>query len=65
MRSLSEGPTAALSLIKQAVTFAAHLSLEDYLAQEARLQGIAGAGDDYREGMLSFLEKRPAKFTGH
>jgi 2-(1,2-epoxy-1,2-dihydrophenyl)acetyl-CoA isomerase len=64
VRSLSEGPTAALGLIKHAVTFAADLSLEDYLTQEARLQGIAGASDDYREGVLSFLEKRPAKFTG-
>jgi 2-(1,2-epoxy-1,2-dihydrophenyl)acetyl-CoA isomerase len=63
-RSLSEGPTAALGLIKQAVAFAESLSLKDYLVQEARLQGVAGASEDYREGVLSFLEKRPAQFTG-
>jgi 2-(1,2-epoxy-1,2-dihydrophenyl)acetyl-CoA isomerase len=63
-RSLAEGPGIALGLIKQAISSATDLSFEAYLAEEARLQGITGASEDYREGVLSFLEKRPAQFTG-
>jgi 2-(1,2-epoxy-1,2-dihydrophenyl)acetyl-CoA isomerase len=63
-QSLADGPMVALDLIKQATSCAMHLSFEDYLVEEARLQGIAGASNDYREGVLSFLEKRSAKFTG-
>ena len=31
---------------------------------EARLQGEVGATRDFREGVMAFLEKRPAKFEG-
>jgi 2-(1,2-epoxy-1,2-dihydrophenyl)acetyl-CoA isomerase len=63
-RSLAQGPTVAFGLIKKAVALAENHSLEEYLSQEALLQGIAGASEDYREGVLSFLEKRSAKFVG-
>jgi len=63
-RQLAAGPTAAFGLVKQAVAFADSLPLEDYLLQEARLQGLAGASQDNREGVLSFLERRAARFIG-
>ena len=33
-------------------------------AKKAALQGEAGFSADYREGVLSFLEGRPAHFKG-
>jgi len=62
---LVAGPTRAYASIKSAVAAAdAGGDFEAYLATEARLQGVAGATQDYREGVLSFLERRPAKFQG-
>jgi len=55
-------PRMAAAGIKGAVA-AAHLPLADYLEAEARLQGAAGAHPDYAEGVLSFLERRPARFA--
>ena len=63
-RTFASGPTTAYAAIKQAVQAAEDMDHGAYLAEEARLQGIAGRTADYREGVLSFLEQRPAKFTG-
>ena len=38
--------------------------LPTQLALEARLQGEAGKSADFREGVMAFLQKRPARFTG-
>ncbi|MEM8801065.1 MAG: enoyl-CoA hydratase-related protein [Pseudomonadota bacterium] len=62
---LARGPQTALGCIKQTVqTAQEEATLASYLAEEARLQGIAGRDPDYREGVLSFLEKRPTRFGG-
>lgn len=56
-------PRLALRGIKKAVGAALEApDLRSYLDEEARLQGEAGRSPDYPEGVLSFLEKRPAKF---
>jgi 2-(1,2-epoxy-1,2-dihydrophenyl)acetyl-CoA isomerase len=34
------------------------------LALEAELQGACGKTRDFKEGVLAFLEKRPARFEG-
>jgi len=39
-------------------------SLEKQLLLEARLQGAAGKSRDFKEGVLAFLEKRPARYEG-
>ncbi|WP_099864237.1 enoyl-CoA hydratase-related protein [Pararhizobium haloflavum] len=62
--ALAEGPTAAYGAIKKAVQAAHTSDFETYLAEEARLQGLAGKTSDYREGVLAFLEKRQATFRG-
>ena len=62
-RALAEGPAVAIKSIKDSIRAAmASTSLDDYLAQEAKNQGLAGASPDYPEGVLAFLEKRKARF---
>jgi 2-(1,2-epoxy-1,2-dihydrophenyl)acetyl-CoA isomerase len=39
-------------------------SFEDQLNLEFESQRIAGAAEDFKEGVTAFLEKRPAKFKG-
>ena len=38
--------------------------LDTQLDLEARLQGEVGKTRDFREGVMAFLEKRPARFEG-
>lgn len=64
-RDLARGPTRALGLIRRLYWDSAENTFEDQLDLEFRTQRIAGATDDYREGVTAFLEKRPARFTGH
>ncbi|TBX28104.1 enoyl-CoA hydratase-related protein [Nioella sediminis] len=61
---LASGPTQAFSRIKQAMRDSLGNDLEDQLMLEARLQGQAGKSRDFKEGVLAFLEKRPAHFEG-
>lgn len=64
VHQLAAGPTVAFGLVKQALALAEAMPIDDYLLHEARLQGIAGASEDYREGVLSFLERRAPRFIG-
>lgn len=61
---LASGPTQAYSRIKQAMRESLGNDLEDQLMLEAKLQGQAGKTRDFKEGVLAFLEKRPARFEG-
>lgn len=62
---LATQPTSALGLIKRAFEGSATNSLDRQLDLERDLQAEAGAGPDFPEGVKAFLEKRPARFTGH
>ena len=57
-------PTKTIGLMKQMLNKSGSSSLNEMLKYEAYCQDIAGASDDYNEGVNAFLEKRPAKFTG-
>lgn len=57
-------PTKAIGLIKQMLNKSGSSNLNEMLKYEAYCQDIAGASDDYNEGVNAFLEKRSAKFTG-
>jgi 2-(1,2-epoxy-1,2-dihydrophenyl)acetyl-CoA isomerase len=61
---LASGPTVALSLIRRLYWASPGNSFEDQLNLEFESQRLAGATEDFREGVTAFLEKRPAKFGG-
>jgi len=61
---LAKGPTAAYAHVKQAIRGSYDNTLDEQLALEARLQGDCGKTRDFKEGVLAFLEKRPANFEG-
>ena len=63
-RHLADGPTLAYRNVKRAIRGAWEVGLEEQLAIEARLQGEVGRSRDFKEGVLAFLEKRPARFEG-
>src|SRR5205814_91756 len=62
---LANGPTIALSLIRELYRDSAENSFEDQLNLEFESQRRAGATEDFREGVTAFMEKRPAKFRGN
>ena len=61
---LAQGPTRALGLTKRALNRSTTNDLNAQLDLERDLQREAGLGEDYREGVAAFLEKRPPRFNG-
>lgn len=61
---LSRGPSLAYRNVKRALRGSFDNDLDAQLALEAKLQGEAGQSRDFKEGVLAFLEKRPATFEG-
>lgn len=63
-KTLAQGPTTAYRGVKHALRASFDNDLDGQLALEARLQGQCGKTQDFREGVMAFLEKRPARFSG-
>ena len=61
---LAMGPTAAYAATKTAIRASWGNSLEDQLTLEAREQGKSGQTRDFKEGVMAFMQKRPARFEG-
>jgi 2-(1,2-epoxy-1,2-dihydrophenyl)acetyl-CoA isomerase len=61
---LATGPTAAYHGVKQAIRASFENTLDQQLTLEAQLQGKCGQTRDFKEGVIAFLEKRPANFAG-
>ena len=61
---LAQGPTAAYRLIKQAIRGSYDNTLGAQLELEAALQGEAGKTRDFLEGVMAFMQKRPANYEG-
>ncbi len=61
---LAAGPTLTYGYLKEAIRGSYDNSLEEQLLVEAKLQGRCGKTRDFREGVMAFLEKRPAEYEG-
>lgn len=54
----------AVARQKKLIYGAMHNSLDDHMRQTAQLLNECFHSEDHKEGVASFLERRPAKFTG-
>jgi len=61
-RTLAEGPTQALGMIRRLAWHALETEFNDQLEEERRVQLDAGLTPGHREGVAAFLAKRPARF---
>jgi 2-(1,2-epoxy-1,2-dihydrophenyl)acetyl-CoA isomerase len=62
-RALADGP-ASLGLTRNLVWESLDAAWHEQVEAEAYAQGHAQRTSDAREGVMAFVEKRPAKFTG-
>lgn len=60
--ALALGPVSTFGLAKRAFNKAILGNLEEVLDYEAYLQEIAAQGEEHRQGLQAFLEKRPPNF---
>ena len=61
---LAAGPTQTLSMIRKMVWAGLDNHWDDQLALERQLQRDAGQTSDFKIGVMAFLTKQVAKFTG-
>ena len=61
---LATGPTRAYAAAKQQLNARVYAGLDAQLELEASLQQEMAGSTDFGEGVLAFLEKRAARFTG-
>ncbi len=62
---LAAGPTASLARVKQMMNATFSNDFDTQLAMEHRLQIESGKGNDFKEGVSAFFEKRPPNFGGN
>jgi 2-(1,2-epoxy-1,2-dihydrophenyl)acetyl-CoA isomerase len=62
---LAEGPTIALAATRSLYWSSPQNTYEEQLDLERRQQQRAGSTEDFVEGVSAFLQKRPARFSGH
>jgi 2-(1,2-epoxy-1,2-dihydrophenyl)acetyl-CoA isomerase len=63
-KRLAEGPTLALAATRRLFWASPDNAFEQQLAIEKEEQSRAGKTEDFREGIIAFLKKRPAQFKG-
>ena len=58
-------PPLSVAGTKELVNAYSRLSFDDMMAREERVQGVLAVGEDAKEGITAFFEKREAKFNGN
>jgi 2-(1,2-epoxy-1,2-dihydrophenyl)acetyl-CoA isomerase len=61
---LAAGPPGSYAATKKLLNDRLYPGLEDHLDAEAVLQQERAVSADFVEGVLAFMQKRPANFTG-
>ena len=61
-KALATGPIHAMGLAKRDFNKAVYPHLEEVLDYEAHIQEIARLGNEHKEGVRAFIEKREPKF---
>ncbi|MEM1274827.1 MAG: enoyl-CoA hydratase-related protein [Pseudomonadota bacterium] len=61
---LANGPTQAYARAKSAIRATYESDYSGQLILEGKMQGECGKTRDFKEGVVAFLEKRPARFEG-
>jgi 2-(1,2-epoxy-1,2-dihydrophenyl)acetyl-CoA isomerase len=60
----ASGPPGSYANIKRTINDRLYAGFEDLLDLEAALQQERAESQDFVEGVLAFMQKRPANFTG-
>lgn len=63
-KQLSQGPTQVFTRLKKLLNASYHNSLHDQLALESQMICDSSKDHDFKEGIVSFLEKKIPKFEG-
>jgi len=61
---LACGPTAAIGLAKQALSFGQHATLSQSMTQELFNLELSCRTSDFKEGLEAFQQRRAPKFQG-
>src|SRR5436190_9690701 len=61
---LAQGPTFAIGLSKRLLNRSLQADMDGLFAEEAFTQALVANSEDMREGIRSFMEKRPPAFKG-
>jgi 2-(1,2-epoxy-1,2-dihydrophenyl)acetyl-CoA isomerase len=63
-KKFASGPTVGLGQIRKLIRQSAGNGLDAQLEAEREAQVVAGRSRDFIEGVMAFLQKRPARFSG-
>jgi len=64
LATLTDGPTVAIGLTKQALHYGQHATLPQSMTQELFNLELSCRTGDFKEGLAAFSQRRPPDFTG-
>jgi enoyl-CoA hydratase/carnithine racemase len=63
-KKMTQGPSLAYQRMKELIFESEYLGFEKYLELEVKNQKLSGRTEDFKEGIISFAEKRRSEFQG-